>query len=115
MTTKPTYRLLILATLVICPVSAMSATSGEDMYMTSCATCHGDDGTGEMPGVADLSINTQWTQMSDEKLIVHLSKGISRPGAAMTMPPKGGNPDLSNADLTKIITFMRKNIIIAPR
>ena len=90
---------------------AYASNSGEQIYMNNCFTCHGDDGQGEMPGVADLTKNQGWRNIPAKKLLKQLKNGITKPGASINMPPKGGNPDLNDNDLMSAIIYMRKNFI----
>jgi cytochrome c1 len=50
-------------------------------------------------------------QQTDEQLLEFLKKGRMPTDPAnvtgMAMPPKGGNPDLTDQDLTDIIAFLR--------
>lgn len=99
--------LFILPTLCAFSPDVMAQTSGQQLYMQNCMVCHADDGSGGMPGVADLTENRNWSTISEEKLLERIKQGIALPGAAVTMPPNGGNPDLSDSDLKLIIKYMR--------
>lgn len=87
-----------------------SETSGEQVYIQNCMVCHGDDGSGAMPGVPDLRANRSWMAVPAQQLIKHIKQGIQSPGAAVTMPPKGGNPALSDEELSAVIDYMRKDL-----
>lgn len=76
--------------------------------MNNCVLCHADDGSGAMPGVVDLTENRNWLAFSNTQLLEHVNKGFKTPGSSMAMPPKGGNPELSDKDILSIIEFMRK-------
>ena len=84
---------------------------GELLYMQNCMVCHADDGSGAMPGVFDLTENRNWSTLPEKQLLDQMNKGIQKPGAAVNMPPKGGNPNLKNKDLLTIISYMRKEFI----
>ena len=73
--------------------------------------CHADDGSGAMPGVSDLSENRTWSTIPESQLLTRLNKGIQTAGSAVSMPPKGGNPDLTDTDLIAIIAYMRKEFL----
>ena len=81
--------------------------NGEQIYIKNCQVCHADDGSGAMPGVTDLTDNREWLTMPESKLLSRMNQGIQKDGAAVTMPPKGGNPDLTDADIKAVITYMR--------
>jgi len=84
---------------------------GEVLYQQSCATCHGADGHG-MPKLGkDLHDNTFTKGLSDDEMLQFLKQG--RPAwhedntQGVDMPPKGGNPALTDDDLRNIIAFQR--------
>jgi len=73
--------------------------------------CHAGDGSGAMPGVSGLTENKTWLTIDEEHLLAKLKNGIQKKGAAMSMPAKGGNPDLTDDDLKGIIRYMRQTFI----
>ena len=79
---------------------------GEAVYRGTCIACHGIDGAGVMPGVSDLT--TGALAKADAVLIESLRRGISMPGAALAMPPRGGNPALTDEDLRAVLYYMRR-------
>jgi len=94
--------------LIIFSVSIQAETNGEQLYLQNCMVCHADDGSGAMPGVIDLVKNNSWSTISTTLLLDRLKQDIQTPGTTVMMPPKGGNPDLSDKDILSIIFFMRK-------
>lgn len=82
------------------------ATHGRDLFVTTCAWCHGEDAKGK-PGMGmDLVQSDFVAGKSDPQLVDFLSEG--RPDAKpMAMPPKGGQPDLKDSDLAAIATYVR--------
>jgi len=93
---------------VVFTVTAYADINSEKIYMKNCMVCHADDGSGAMPGVADLTESREWLTLSESQLLTRLKKGIQKPGATVTMPPKGGNPDLTDNELKAVINYMRK-------
>lgn len=92
-------------------VASASIAEGEQLYQKTCATCHGADGHG-MPKLGkDLHDNAFTKGLSDEEMLAFLKQG--RPAwdplntQGVDMPPRGGNPALTDEDLLKIITFQR--------
>ena len=85
--------------------------SGKNLFNQNCMICHADDGSGAMPGVSDLTENRNWSTLTNMQLLGRLNQGIQKPGAAMNMPPKGGNPNLTDKDLLLIISYMRKEFL----
>jgi len=81
--------------------------NGEQVYVRNCMVCHADDGTGAMPGVADLTKNRKWLSLTEAQLLARLIEGIQTPGVSVTMPPRGGNPNLKDDDLRAVLFYMR--------
>jgi cytochrome c5 len=85
--------------------------NGEQLYIQNCMVCHADDGSGAMPGVSDLTKNRSWSTIPESQLVARLKQGIQSPGAAISMPLNGGNPDLTDRDLLVIIFYMREEFL----
>jgi len=81
--------------------------SGKSLYEANCAVCHGTDGTGEMPGIKDLTTSRSWLKKSDNELIQMIINGIKSPGRPFGMPPRGGNPALTDKQLQQIVEYLR--------
>ncbi len=91
--------------------SAMSGESvGERLYFKSCAVCHGEDGTGAMPGIRKLGGKGGPLFKSDAELRSVIMKGVKRPGQ-MQMPAKGGNSEITPDLAQEIIQFMRTEFV----
>ena len=89
----------------------MAGMSSEQLYVQNCMVCHADDGSGAMPGVSDLTENKAWLTIDEGSLLAKLKQGIQKKGATMSMPAKGGNPDLADDDLMGMIRYMRQTFI----
>jgi mono/diheme cytochrome c family protein len=84
---------------------------GKQIFASTCAACHGPNGE----GVQGLGKNMQQSEfiasLSDEELLAFIKQGrpISDPKntTGVDMPPKGGNPALSDEQLRDIIAYMR--------
>lgn len=98
--------IFLLITGSINTVSANSIT-GEQVYMGACMVCHGDDGSGGMPGVPDLAGNIALFSGDDTSLINRIKEGIVTPGAPVSMPPNGGNPDLTEKQMELVLEYIR--------
>ncbi len=82
------------------PVDANSVVSKEEtMYNESCKLCHATDTMGA-PAVGDADA---WTDVMAKGLDEVVHNAINGTGG---MPPKGGNSDLSDADVKAIVEFM---------
>ena len=77
--------------------------NGQQVYQTTCVACH-DAGIAGAPKVGDKS---QWAK--------HVAKGLDTlyasavngvQGSTGVMPPKGGNPGLSNAEVRAAVDYM---------
>ena len=77
--------------------------NGQQVYQTTCVACH-DAGIAGAPKLGDKS---QWAK--------HIAKGLDTlyasavngvKGSAGAMPPKGGNPALSNAEVRAAVDYM---------
>ena len=85
--------------------------SGEQLYQTSCANCHGTD----RQGVTDLGnaiYNTAFvTERDDATLLAFIRVGRAKDApdniSGLTMPPSGGRPELTDAEMLKIIQYLR--------
>lgn len=84
---------------------------GHKLFKGTCAMCHGPNGEGMERLGKDLRDNEFTQKLSDEELVAFLKEG--RPAAhplnerGVDMPPNGGNPTLSEADLALIVAYMR--------
>ena len=84
---------------------------GGEIFASICSACHGPDAKG-LPNLGkDLTISTYVKDNDDETLLVLLKEG--RPSGhelnttGVDMPPKGGNPALSDEDLLTIVAYLR--------
>lgn len=88
------------------------AVRGATAYRASCASCHGPQGD----GLANLGLplhNTPFMQQtSDEQLHAFIVRGrpANDPASQLgrLMPPRGGNPFLSDPQVDDIIAFLRQ-------
>lgn len=88
-----------------------NAERGKELFLGTCASCHGPDAKG-LPGLGkDLTASAFVRQQTDAQLLEFIKKGRPATDPANTtgvdMPPKGGNPALTDQDLADIIAFIR--------
>jgi len=88
-------------------VVAAGGMSGKALFDSTCVACHGADGKGTIPGVPDITAAGGPLAQPDGVLRMHVLNGFQTPGSAMAMPPKGGNPSLSEADVAKLVDYMK--------
>lgn len=89
------------------PAVSGDVTVGKTLYSQTCIACHGANGKGAIPGVSNLASSDGPLAKSDEELAKSIRDGLATPGAALTMPAKGGNPSLSDDDILSLIAFLR--------
>jgi len=84
---------------------------GENLFVASCSACHGPSGEGLEGLGLPLAGSEFVASKSDEELLRFIKTG--RPiwdaenKTGLDMPAKGGNPALSDEDLTTIIGYIR--------
>jgi len=84
----------------------------EKLYNQYCMSCHAEDGSGELPGVPDLTENKKWMKLSESELYMKLDKGFQTPGSIMPMPPRGGAVDLTDKQFLEVIRYFHKMISV---
>ncbi len=85
-----------------------NARSGKDIYFQTCVACHGADGKGALPGVPNFSRADGPLSKSNEILHQNILLGYQSHGSPMAMPPKGGNPALTGADIASVLRYLRE-------
>lgn len=88
------------------PVAVDSA-AGQSVYSQTCVACHGANGKGAIPGVADLTDKDGSLSKTDAELMQNITDGFQSPGSFMAMPPKGGNPGLTEDDIKAVLAYLR--------
>jgi disulfide bond formation protein DsbB len=91
--------------------TAGDAANGLVLYDTSCSACHGPGGIG-VDGLGKPWVNSTFIAgKTDEGMIAFIKVGrdVDDPEntTGIIMPPKGGNPALSDQDLVDIVAYMR--------
>jgi len=105
-------RLLILASILAVSSAfadepAADVAVGKAAYSQTCIACHGANGKGAIPGVADLTKADGALSKTDDELIKSITEGFQSPGAALAMPAKGGNPALTETDIKAVLAYLR--------
>ncbi|GIK41763.1 MAG: hypothetical protein BroJett011_55960 [Chloroflexota bacterium] len=84
---------------------------GQKLFASTCSACHGPAGEG-LPGLGkDMTTSEFIAGKSDDELVAFIKVGrdpsdpLNTTGVAM--PPKGGNPALSDEDLYHLVAYMR--------
>jgi len=96
--------LITLALLGISPLAF--AADAKALYETTCVACHGAKGQGAIPGVPDLAKGNRLTK-PDGEIAANIINGFQTKGSPLAMPPKGGNPKLTEADAKALVPYLR--------
>jgi cytochrome c5 len=91
--------------------TADSIATGEKLYQANCSPCHGINLQG-VPGTGKNLVKSAFVAaQTDAELHAFILRGRPLWDALNTtgveMPPRGGNPSLSDADINHIIAFIR--------
>jgi mono/diheme cytochrome c family protein len=81
--------------------------AGQAVYSQTCIACHGANGKGTIPGVRDFTAADGPLAKSDEELVKSITEGFQSPGSPLSMPPKGGNPALTEEDVQAVLAYLR--------
>lgn len=90
---------------------AGDAAQGEELFNQVCIACHGEGGVG-IEGLGKPFTTSEFLlSQSDTELIEFIKVGrpIGHPDNTtnVDMPPKGGNPALTDEDLADIVAYIR--------
>ena len=103
---------VVLRGLLAIGIAAAAATAaadpGQDVYQKACVACHGANGKGILPGIPDLTRKGGVLAKPDDVLLNHVTEGFKSPGSPMPMPPKGGNPSLTEAQLRAALQYAKR-------
>lgn len=92
-------------------VSLGDAVAGKEQYDMLCIACHGPGGEGIEGLGKPFTTSTFLKETSDEKMVEFIKVG--RPSGdplnttGVDMPPKGGNPALTDDQILDIIAYVR--------
>ncbi len=92
--------------------AAPAVAEGKTLYEQSCSACHGQDAKGIAGLGKDITANSAFvSSQSDDQLLEFIKKGRDASDPANTtgvaMPPKGGNPTLTDDEIKAIIAYLR--------
>lgn len=85
--------------------------SGSKVYASTCITCHGPGAKGLKSLGKDLTTSEFVSKSNDDALLAFVKRGRS-PGepentTGIAMPPKGGNPALTDDQILDVIAYLR--------
>lgn len=84
---------------------------GKPLFIQFCSACHGQDALG-MKGLGKDLVHSKFVQQeTDEELLKYVNEGRPvddpRNTTGIPMPPKGGNPALTDQQIVHIIAYLR--------
>jgi cytochrome c551/c552 len=82
---------------------APGSRAGEQVYQSVCKTCH-ESGLAGAPKFGDKAAWVTPIALGYNVLIQHAINGLQRNGKVM--PPKGGNPDLTDTEVARAVAYM---------
>ena len=82
---------------------ARASMSGEQVFQAVCKTCH-EAGIAGAPKVGDKAAWAASIKKGYDTLVQHALNGFQEPGKVM--PPRGGNPDLSDVEVERALVYM---------
>lgn len=93
------------------PTSTGDPVAGKAQFDTVCITCHGPGGVG-IEGLGKPFTTSEFLMTVDDQALltfVKTGRPISDPAntTGVDMPPKGGNPALTDEQLLDIIAYIR--------
>ena len=84
---------------------------GKEIFDVTCIACHGAGGIGVTGLGKDMTTSTFIAGLNDADLLTFIKQGrdTSHPDntTGVAMPPKGGNPALSDEDILNVIAYIR--------
>lgn len=103
--------IVALASFVTPAVAAetMASVAGEKVYAQTCIACHGANGKGAIPGVSDFTKADGPLAKADDTLFASIRDGLVTPGKPLSMPPKGGNPSLTDEEIRAVLDYLRSS------
>jgi mono/diheme cytochrome c family protein len=93
------------------PAAVGDVARGEQLFASSCVACHGPGGEG-VPGLGkDMTHSEFMAGLSDAELVEFIKQGRAPDDPLNTtgvlMPPKGGNPAITDEQLFDIVAYLR--------
>ena len=95
--------LLVLLPLIATPATAADAGKGQGVYMNFCAPCHAT-GVAGAPKVGDKTAWAPQIAHGEKHMVERAIKGFQ--GTKGFMPPRGGNPALSDSEVANAVAYM---------
>ena len=82
--------------------------SGKEVFEDTCAACHGENGKGILPNMPNFNEQDGVLSLADAVLLDRIENGYSSGNVSIAMPPKGGDDDLTEDDLKKVLAYLHQ-------
>lgn len=92
----------------LCGFKGGNPDHGKIIFQQTCSACHGADGHGAIPGTPDFTKKGGVLSKPHSALAAHIENGFSSPDTPMSMPPRGGNPGLSDQDIKDVHAYLHQ-------
>jgi len=96
---------------VVAAAPAGDAANGAKIYSMICIACHGPDAKGVTCLGKDLTTSEWVATQSDAQLVEFIKTGRDAGDplntTGVSMPPKGGNPAMSEQEIVDIVAYVR--------
>lgn len=102
------WTFLIAALWAVAAAHAYAGNAGRAIYRAHCSVCHGSNGQGAMPGMPSFTQKGGVLRLPDTVLLHRIENGYRGAGAPMAMPPKGGDPALTQQEITRVLGYIRR-------
>lgn len=89
-------------------LAASREEDGKRIYEGTCIACHGSDGKGAVAGAPDLTAGDGPLSKPDSVLLENIEMGFQSPGSSLAMPPKGGDPSLTEAEMRDVLQYLHE-------
>ena len=94
-----------------------AVSEGQGIFQSICSACHGFDARG-LPGLGKNLIESQFVHgLTDDQLLAFIIHGRDTSDPMNTtyvaMPPRGGNPSLTDDQLRSVIAYLRTQTLNA--
>jgi cytochrome c5 len=95
--------LYLISLLLLCLSSIAGAANGEPVYRQNCMVCHGE-GVAGAPRVGDVEAWKERLSKGIDAMVTIVIEGVQ--GYSGAMPPRGGNPNLSDEQIRGAVQYM---------
>lgn len=90
----------------------VSVEEGRRVYAQTCAACHGPDAKG-LPNLGKSLADSPWIRSRSDAEVTDLilqGRDLADPEntSKSVMPPKGGNPTLTDAEIASVVKWLRE-------